>query len=308
MNKRRKQLREAGLNGDINDYSTVIIFSVVACVFLGMFWFLFLQYNDYKDRMAYETNIAKMYEEVEREKVGIKFNVISNTNEEFEVMNKACTDYLEDNITDKTKVDVDTTINEETYIDKKSSDEVMVEVEDESMVETGPIYMQDSIIVRYINNIGEMTVLYCDKDNNISPISDLAGAESDYNIRKGGVPIEEYSTSEVPESDYLGDLANTFISVLRADTKKGRREAELGAMKYFTYDSRQTLISTREIYNKSKSTMQIEYVKAGKSDLAITNKNRVFMQISVKNGSSIELVNIVVKLDNNNRVFDIDIL
>ena len=308
MSKKRKQLRESGLNGDLVDYSSAIIVTVGICIFVGILVFCFMKYKDYQERMTYEASLMKMYDEVEQEKVGIRFAQINNTKSEFEAMNESCTAYINKNNTDKTKLNVDTTINEETYIDKKNSDEVMVEIEDKSMVETGPIFMQDLIIVRYINNVGEMVVVACDKDKNITEIKDIGNLECEYNIRKGGVPIEEYATSEVSESDYIGDLANTFISVLNADSEKGRREAELGAIKYFTYDSRQTLISTRDIYNKNKVHMQIEYVKAGKSELSITNKNRVFMQISVKNGTSVELVNIVVKLDKNNRVFDIDIL
>lgn len=278
------------------------------------------------------------FESVESNRVGIVFNSMSTTEDIYDSLRTACNNYIEElnksNRAD-TNLNVDVNIDENTYVDKidKSTQDISASKASEpekllanntsesSLVETGPIYFEDMLMIRYVNYLGELSVItgaykdgeatvvrqdklaeyYRDNFNTSNEISNLEDESSDI--------IEESNKKTISEYEYMEEVANCIKLMLLARNDSDETKAINEALAYFTLDGKDSVISSREVIGiTDESRLELAFSICGKSSTSKTVKDRVYLQYKLANGENTEMINIIVKLNSNLRIFDIDIV
>lgn len=270
------------------------------------------------------------------EKVGIRFGKIATTRSEYKDMQDSCKNYICKNDIAVTDIDTDVDITESTYIDTNGNS--ISTSDTNKYYESGPIYMDNKVLDRYINSDGQMKVVLAQltyKNPLEIGLSHRAVSSDDYIIQtvdKEGfskvlkkptvkqsnfVPITEsdnsfgafsddtgtVSSNNITEEEYLTDLGNIFTELLRKSSDDIDSSLRYKAMNYFTYDGYRTIIDGT-VYIPSKSqNISLDFIESGSSEIK-GKQDRVLMGIKVGQQS----IDIIFKLDSNNKVFDIDIL
>ena len=264
---------------------------------------------------------AEAYAKVEASKVGVEFNGVVTSEAQYVKLRLACKQYIEKvDINPDVKVAVDTVVSEETFIDKANNGINKSYEENKPMTETGPIYFQDMLLLRYINDTGELKVLTAafenEKKDTIKIIkqSELK-AHKDENTKEAksqldtGRIVETTNTKAITEENYLLDIGNTVIQMIKADTPEEVNKAEELAIRYFTVEGRKPIMDGKEIGKVTDdSAISLNYAIAGKSNIALVSKDRIYMQLKIISGGEEVLVNIIVKLNDNLKIFDIDVI
>lgn len=259
--------------------------------------------------------------EAEKTKVGIIFDSITTSEEEYTNLKEACTTFLEED-REKYKidgnVDVDIVIDEEQFIDEQETSTgsagSLSSIGSSDMAETGPIYFQDMLIMRYINEDGILKVIiaYFNEDKtDISVIRKDKLAE----ILNNNTPSDEEENNQaiahdwVSEKEYLENIDTTLKSMLLASDYAETREAESLAIKYFTVEGNQTVFGNKnDIKLSSGSEIDTIVMVAGKSDSSKSYKDRIYTQLRIHTGDETYDLHIILKLNSNLRIFDIDII
>ena len=250
------------------------------------------------------------FREVERNKVGISFEPIVTTEDTYTILRVECNKYIEQ--VDKepdTVVSVKTTVDEDIFVDgaeqlddKEGTNNVMVDAS-----ETGPIYFNDRILIRYMNDSGELKIVTSSIDNETGEVE----VYNKKNIRYTNKLEynDELNKSLLSESEYLNILMDTTVGILTAKTNKELKDYQRNALTYFTLDGSKTVIDGRATVNKNnKSKIEVQFIEAGKSSLNVTYKDRVYMHVKAVDGDEVDIYGIILKLDQNSRIFDIDII
>ena len=250
------------------------------------------------------------FREVERNKVGISFEPIVTTEDTYTILRVECNKYIEQ--VDKepdTVVSVKTTVDEDIFVDgaeqlddKEGTNNVMVDAS-----ETGPIYFNDRILIRYMNDSGELKIVTSSIDNETGEVE----VYNKKNIRYTNKLEynDELNKSLLSESEYLNILMDTTVGILTAKTNKELKDYQRNALTYFTLDGSKTVIDGRATVNKNnKSKIEVQFIEAGKSSLNVTYKDRVYMHVKAVDGDDVNIYGIILKLDQNSRIFDIDII
>lgn len=250
------------------------------------------------------------FREVERNKVGISFEPIVTTEDIYTILRVECNKYIEQ--VDKepdTVVSVKTTVDEDIFVDgaeqlddKEGTNNVMVDAS-----ETGPIYFNDRILIRYMNDSGELKIVTSSIDNETGEVE----VYNKKNIRYTNKLEynDELNKSLLSESEYLNILMDTTVGILTAKTNKELKDYQRNALTYFTLDGSKTVIDGRATVNKNnKSKIEVQFIEAGKSSLNVTYKDRVYMHVKAVDGDEVDIYGIILKLDQNSRIFDIDII
>lgn len=250
------------------------------------------------------------FREVERNKVGISFEPIVTTEDIYTILRVECNKYIEQ--VDKepdTVVSVKTTVDEDIFVDgaeqlddKEGTNNVMVDAS-----ETGPIYFNDRILIRYMNDSGELKIVTSSIDNETGEVE----VYNKKNIRYTNKLEynDELNKSLLSESEYLNILKDTTVGILTAKTNKELKDYQRNALTYFTLDGSKTVIDGRATVNKNnKSKIEVQFIEAGKSSLNVTYKDRVYMHVKAVDGDEVDIYGIILKLDQNSRIFDIDII
>lgn len=273
------------------------------------------------------------YLEVERNRVGIIFDPISTSEEEYTQLRMKCNEFVdlekEGRYLDA-DIAVDIVVDEDQFIDgdkQVPASETPMITSTETMAETGPIYFQDMLILRYINENGALKVItgmFDENKESIEVVRQENIAESIVNMggtisSKGlaelhdesNVAIDDINMAEdkISESDYLKNLSETLEAMLTANTKDTINQAESLALNYFTLEGKQTVFGNREQLKLSNNTsIETLLIRAGKSDLSKTYKDRIYTQLKVTVDGVSTTANIILKLNSNLRVYDIDIV
>ena len=267
------------------------------------------------------------YLEVERNRVGIIFDPISTSEEEYTQLRIKCNEFVDFEKEGKhldADIAVDIAIDEDQFVDGETTvktEEKPVETNTESMAETGPIYFQDMLILRYINETGALKVItgmFNETKESIEVVRQENIAESILNMggnisSKGlaelhdesNVAIEDINMAEdkISESDYLLNLSETLELMLTASSRDEVNQAESMALNYFTLEGKQTVFGNRDQLKIKKDTsIDTILIRAGKSDLSKTYKDRIYSQLKVTVGGESTTVNIILKLNSNLRV------
>lgn len=242
------------------------------------------------------------YKSVESSLVGVQFDDITTTEDIFTKLSDKCNTYIKTlgvQGTD-TNVNVNTSISEKTFIDGNAN---LVHSSSNDLVETGPIYFQNMLITRYINANGQLKLIgavYNKSDISIVQLDDIKN-----NIKELKDIKKTTDKNYMSEDLYLYNLSCTVVKMLNAGTSSEEDESEKEAINYFTAEGKNSVFDCKKTL-EGLSRLQLVCIEGGKSSTSISSKNRVFMQ--VKSESSTEIYNIILKLNDNNRIFDIDLV
>lgn len=270
------------------------------------------------------------FKRVEENRVGIVFNAVTTTEDEYNILRAECNNYIEnseDNIDLDANIDVDITVNEDTFVDKNNNGQLYIfdipkRLESKrdnndkqyGMVETGPIYFDGLLMIRYINDFGELKIVCSafNDDTNTKAISFNQSDITEY-YKIATIPDqeenEELKSKQIPESEYISIISECIKNLILSKNMQDERAAISKSVSYFTLDGKNTVLKSRESFDITDDT-KIELVNsiAGKSDTSKTIKDRIYLQYKITNGSEINYTNIIVKLNSNLRIFDIDII
>lgn len=284
---------------------------------------------------------AEAFASVESNRVGIVFNSMSTTDEEYDLLRNACNTYIEsiknpDDTDANLSVDID--VSEQSYIDGNIDNNSKSNLHNDdrtddganpnplNQVETGPVYFEDMLMIRYINSDGLMNVAtgafdygntQSKSSNNTVVLSQPELSEFYSNNFKTIATVESEEDAEpestpnktIPESEYMMAVSDCIKQLMLARSNSDEQAAMNKALNYFTSDGKESVLNGKELLEISDDT-EISYVfgMCGKSSTSQTVKDRVYLQYDVVNGDNITRVNIIVKLNSNLRIFDIDII
>lgn len=272
--------------------------------------------------LSEEEQINAVWEEafraIESNRVGIIFDTIETTEEQYSLLRAKCNEEIEsDNQKADLTVDVNVPISEPTYVDN-SADIANGSREDtkRQLVETGPIYFNDMLMVRYINSDGIMRVVSAAFSNEektsieILEQSDISDSEYSPKYSQEQEQDEQANTepsNTLSEKSYVSEIVSCIEEMLTPGTSISDYIDTVTS--YFTVEGKTSVESGRDFLklNESSQVNRVYWV-AGKSDTSKTIKDRIYVQYLIKSNGQEKLVNIVVKLNQNLRIFDIDIL
>lgn len=280
--------------------------------------------NQPEDEMSAEERVwMEAYLEAEKNKVGVIFDPISTTQDRYTEYREACDDYINQEFNSETadaKVDVSTIVNEEMYVDSQEqrSNTIEDDLEADSPSETGPIYFQDMLMLRYMNSAGLLKVVAAiEDDGNIDVVDQPGLLEEINNVTGGSGTVDKINSLEeniqentfTSEVEYLRGLSEALQLMILASDASSTRDAESAAINYFTYEGKQTVFSSKQdIEISENSSIKTLFIEAGKSDSSKTYKDRIYTQQEITTDDAKYVVNIILKLNSNLRVFDIDLL
>ncbi len=295
----------------------VILPSIILLIFLVIIFITITNgigiLTNKPEEIDYEALLwEQAYIEAQKNRVGIIFDSILTSREQYEELQQECNKFIQE--TDNNKdidatIDVDIPIDEVLYVDNIKED--ISDDKSKELNETGPIYFNNLLMVRYINEEGNMKVIAAsfNEDNTIEIYrQDTLPVIESVEL---GIDKSELSPDSILEEDYLNNLGNSLLEMLKANTYDEIHEADIQAIKYFTLEGKQTVFG-----NKNKlghldkdSDIKIKYIEAGKSDIGKGFKDRIYTQLLVDNNQMDDYtINIILKLNSNYRVFDIDII
>lgn len=180
------------------------------------------------------------------------------------------------------------------------------------VVETGPIYFDNLLMIRYVNAAGDIQVLNSmnDGDNILvfgqNDLPEYSSKFSDSSIVDGSLDVSEVDTSKLSENEYIAVIASCTGALLISNDPEDINNAFHNAVQYFTASGKNSIVGVREALRLSKDTdLELQIGMAGKSDTMKVVKDRVYLQF--KYGDNMYL-NVIVKLNDNLKVYDIDII
>lgn len=293
--------------------------------------------NNKNNQKQYNANVDKVIEKVNNEKIVIAFNDVTTTRQEYDILHNNCIEFAKQNNINIENIETNVKVTENTYID--SADNKYNKNKSDTMYETGPIYLQDALLIRFISEQGEMKVIaskasksiglenYFTNDNISSAVEDITYETVDNteladifytdaeelkkytgigNIKEMKKLYNDGSTN-ITENNYFNDISNIFIEMIKQSSDNIDKELKDKALLYFTEDGYNNIVSSVEHIN-SDADVRVSFIRAGKSDIRQKYCDRVIMQIVTSNSNKEIYTNIIIKLDSSYKVFDIDII
>lgn len=275
--------------------------------------------------------------------VDVHFSNISTSDKEYDMLKSECDNFVK-NETSLVQLNTGIELDRQVYAD--NVDEYNSDNKDNTLHETGPIYLQDKILMRYINEKGEMkivasmfsnkqkdfdNVLKVNKDideyetvtygiNDIYKIFDNTAVRSINDIMLDTNRLyqvnynQKYNNDKIiptlgtGEQEYLRDVSDIFLEILRKSSDKIEYKLKRKALQYFTLDGYNNIINNADKINVKNSDMSIVFIEAGKSDSKLQDKDRIVMQIEINTDTDKFYTTIIVKLNDKHKIFDIDII
>lgn len=261
--------------------------------------------NSDSDKSLWE----KAYNNVESKKMGIQFDKPLNTNAEYKILKAKCDEFLaESGNEDLTKVNVDTLVYEETFVDnyKYNRNELGSAVSD--LYETGPLYLDNMVIIRYINKEGNLKTIISIFDGDSRTQTKLV-KRSDLHLYQKPYTENSESNQAETESYYILKMSKLLNLMFSSVSKQDDTELTKLLGKYFTDDGMRSLYEeTSQLKLEANVECSVVFIQACKSDLDLMNKDRVYAQILVDKAGESLSVNLILKMNRLGRVFDVDIL
>lgn len=292
---------------DIVDTAFAISIGFIMVMFL-MIGLASVWKDSIEEKYEKQFNIA----DAQYTKLDIKFNDLITSKEVYNKLNKSCKQFVSEGDNEDTDwVSDGYTKSNGKYIDTKKQTGSEKEESLDEMNETGPIYLNDMLVMRYISDSGEMKVVAAKINESTGEIKTstlnnlrLADKEKDeVNDWKNKRSKNTKITGTITEDAYLQDVMSIFVSLVTQKDIDYTLKRE--ALQFFTEDGYNSMIKNPNRLLVDKNSLEVKYIVAGKSSLENKNKDRVLLQLVVGKNS---YVNVVVKLNKNNKIFDIDIV
>lgn len=325
------------------------IFDTLAPVSILVLTLCFIVYSIYNEAIG-NSDESDKYRTVERtlnesifnnnSQIDIAFNNIDTSNEEYDILRDKCIEYANNNDVHISNIETSVKVTETTYIDNSK---YKYKYLSDTMYETGPVYMDDAILLRFMNEKGELKIIAAKavfKDN-ISldfNINNTYNDSTEY-IVVDGQHLEElfYDTEnefintemseylynikpiqyinennnfivKVTEDNYFKDMSSIFIEIIKKSSDDIDNELKEKALNYFTYDGYNTIVNGVEHIESDTTNISVSFIKAGKSSIDALYCDRIVMQLVTENNNNKIYTNLIIKLDQSHKVFDIDIV
>ena len=250
--------------------------------------------------------------------LNIQFYKMNTTNEEYKILRDNCDNFILKE--DKTiQLNSSLTISENTYIDSNISHNEIIK--EDTLYETGPIYLNDKLLMRYLNEKGEMkvatSVINRDIKNNVYTtetfgIDNLAKAFEQSEILDKEIESEIIQTDEydiiVDEDQYIKDMSDIFIKLVTTSPDNIKYDLKIKSAQYFSSEGYKNIVNNAKALKLNNNSIRVVFAEAGKSSLDIKHKNRVVMQLEINSKQDTVYTTVIIKLNDKNKVFDIDII
>lgn len=325
------------------------IFDTLAPVSILVLTLCFIVYSIYNEAIG-NSDESDKYRTVERtlnesifnnnSQIDIAFNNIDTSNEEYDILRDKCIEYANNNDVHISNIETSVKVTETTYIDNSK---YKYKYLSDTMYETGPVYMDDAILLRFMNEKGELKIIAAKAvfNDNISldfNINNTYNDSTEY-IVVDGQHLEElfYDTEnefintemseylynikpiqyinennnfivKVTEDNYFKDMSSIFIEIIKKSSDDIDKELKEKALNYFTYDGYNTIVNGVEHIESDTTNISVSFIKAGKSSIDALYCDRIVMQLVTENNNNKIYTNLIIKLDQSHKVFDIDII
>lgn len=292
---------------DIVDTAFAISVGFIAVMLLMLGWASAWK-DSVEEKYEKQFNIA----DAQYTKLDIKFNDLITSKEDYNKLNKSCKQFVSEGDNEDTDwVSDGYTKSNGKYIDTKKQTGSEKEESLDEMNETGPIYLNDMLVMRYISDSGEMKVVAAKINESTgeiktSALNDLrltAKEKDEVSDWKNKSSKNTKITGTITEDAYLQDVMSIFVSLVTQKDIDYTLKRE--ALQFFTEDGYNSMIKNPNRLLVDKNSLEVKNIVAGKSSLENKNKDRVLLQMVVGKDS---YVNVVIKLNKNNKIFDIDIV
>lgn len=152
------------------------------------------------------------------------------------------------------------------------------------------IYLIDSTLNTFMDTNGNMISVISKLDRNTNTInSESINCISNLDI------LNEYSDEE-----YLNNIENILTDIIK------NNKYDNSMKKYFTDEELSEILNNVK-YNNISNTY-INFITIGKSDTTLGYKDRIIVQMEVYSKGIKNYINIILKVDSDNKIFDIDII
>lgn len=253
----------------------------------------------------------------------VVFEPISTTEEEFDVLRAACSEYLlsgELPGDSATNVDVAVAIDEMLY-----ADEALPEEEDEysskengthsTYAEYDSICFEDLLIVRFISDSGTIQVLGArfgdKKDNTLVEVFTQSELNENYFAPEAQTIWDAWSARNTPEpapdavsqDQYLNYVAACVAALLQT----GERSDEVSGC--FTERGQTAVIRLSGAMGITDHTeMNLQVRALGKSEGSLDTADRIYLRYELKKATGSEYVSLILKLNRDRMIFDADVI
>lgn len=322
-----KRLKNKRSNNEISrdtEFKRTIIsaITVVTIIAVGCIIFIILQETPYHNESVDLWKEA--FEEVENDKIGVVFNSLSTTSDEYIKLRDACNNYIDKSNDVDLSLELKLDISEDTFVDNNltdNTDKIQKEskevTEENKVVETGPLYFDNILILRYIDDNGNLSVVsgIYNESNEIEvlrqdEIRDAVELNKSLYNKEGTDDTAIYDNEPISEDDYLYHIANCIHNLLLANTDESENNAIMESLYYFTSDGKDSVLNSRYLLKEDYAEAILKVCLCGKSDTSKVQNDRIYLQFDIINNSGdvLQTLNIIVKLNSNLKVFDIDIV
>ena len=328
---------------DEYDIKRTLVSSIILVVFtVGAIILVFNALDTDSETTVMDDLWQKAYEEVKGKRVGIQFEPLTTKLSDYGSLRSICNNYIEEldrsNQIDKS-LGVDISISETEFADVQNSNNT-VDIRKKgyvipdlyywtkysykkststeyTMVETGPIYFNNLMMLKYINNSGDLVVIYGGFGDNGEPVVIKQNEIVDFlDTKKNGIkPLTisnnttDAESESISESEYADIIIKCIESILQYKINNDMKEMSHDIAMYFNNEGRESVTELANTLNLDTSArIETKICLLGKSYTSNNNKDRVYIQLDIHNNEETKQEFIVIKLDNNLKVFDIDVL
>lgn len=219
---------------------------------------------------------------------------ITTPDKEFDKMTKMSEQYINSVKTDSGLEDTEkATETENKFVDNESS---TTEENTESQLYkiTDTLYSNDFMLSTYVNSSGDIRSCIAILDKNTDKIV----------VRATDELSEIETANEYTRSKELKNIGKVLINIIESDSKELNNET---TKELFTKDSYNDIVTN--INNSIKSeNVRVTFMRYNKSSLDSEYFDRIIAQVESLETTRNSKVNIIIKLDENNKIYDMDII
>lgn len=316
--KKKDNTKEKGVKDTVKERKET--YSIVDTAFAISIGFIAVMLLMLGWASAWKDSIEEKYEkqfniaDAQYTKLDIKFNELVTSKEDYNRLKESCKQFVsKENNIDTDKVSNGYTKSNGKYIDTEkqtgSEKEETSKGGLDEMNETGPIYLNGMLVMRYISDSGEMKVVAAKinestgeiKTSTLNDLKLTAKEKEDVSNRESKGSKNAKITGTITEDAYLQDVMTIFVSLVTQKDIDYTLKRE--ALQFFTEDGYNSMIKNTNRLLVDKNSLEVKYIVAGKSSLENQSKDRVLLQMVVDKDN---YINVVIKLNKNNKIFDID--
>ena len=265
--------------------------------------------------------------------IKINFKNIDTTTDEYEKLKQNCIAYARNNNVNVENIKTNIDISDETYTDLNIDNDISDT--NSKMYETGPIYLNNALLLRFINEKGEMQIIAsCINNVEQSDVNKVGTEAVNEYITVDGSELNKIfentstdtadsqasdteniydiadnfnkSTISINQENYFIDIESIFIKVINESFDNADSKLKNKIKAYFTTDGYNNII--RSMSRISGANIRVSFIDAGKSSIGNKSCDRILLQLVNEENNKNTYTTIVIKLNSSNKIFDIDVL